>query len=217
MNIALAEKKTKKVLTEEDILASLDSAISAYNKKDFELIAPAPIKRSSKKTQSKEANEANLVNVTKTQKAKKIFTAKRKIKSTSTTKRKQTKAKGVSYIGNTVKKIKDVSFLYRRQLLTSSLAIIMMTFVGFTSYIAYAYIASNTDNVVEKVAQHLVLNVDEAPKVYIIQSEKSEIFQNPLFKGIQVGDNVLTYSKANRVVIYRSSEDKIVNIVTTQQ
>jgi hypothetical protein len=59
----------------------------------------------------------------------------------------------------------------------------------------------------------VLLPEGEQPKVYIIQSEKADLFTNPLFVGIKVGDNVLTYTKAGKVVIYRSGEDKIVNIV----
>ncbi len=106
---------------------------------------------------------------------------------------------------------------YKRHLVTTSLYLSLFIFVGLSTYAAYAYIAVGNTDIVQKVSAHVLLPFNETPKVYIIQSEKSEIFQNPLFKGIEVGDNVLSYVAAGKVYIYRSSLDKIINVVSASQ
>jgi hypothetical protein len=115
------------------------------------------------------------------------------------------------------KKFRYPAFLtkYNKQIFTVSLSLLMFGFVTFSSYIAYAYVSAPSQDVVSSVGKHIILPTGETPKVYIIQSDKSEAFQNPVFKGIEVGDNVLNYEKAGKVIIYRSKEDKIVNIVST--
>jgi hypothetical protein len=112
---------------------------------------------------------------------------------------------------------KNGSKKYGRFLLNTMLSLTMFGFVALSGYVAYAYVAGNNADIVGKVGNHIVLPTGETPKVYIIQSEKSEVFQNPLFKGIEVGDNVLNYSNAGKVIIYRSSEDKVVNVISTSE
>ena len=114
-------------------------------------------------------------------------------------------------------KTKDGLYFYRKELTTMSLAICMVLLVSYSSYIAYAYMAGGNNDIVAKVSSHMILPTNETPKVYIIQSDKSEIFQNPTFKGIQVGDNVLSYTNNGKIIIYRSKEDKIVNVVSTAE
>lgn len=105
--------------------------------------------------------------------------------------------------------------VYRKQIVTGLLTFSMFSFAAMSGYIAYAFVSSGDNNIVQQVGNHVVLPLSETPKVYIIQSEKSEIFKNPLFRGIEIGDNVLSYPDSGKVIIYRSSEDKIVNIVNT--
>jgi hypothetical protein len=115
-----------------------------------------------------------------------------------------------------VKKIGNYYNLQRKNFATGVLGLLMLGFVTGTTYVTYAYVSSGDGDLISKVGTHMMLPEHETPKVYIVQSEKADIFQNPSFKGIAVGDNVLTYSNAGKVVIYRSSEDKIVNIVNLQ-
>jgi hypothetical protein len=236
MNVA----KTQKNLSEVDILNSLENAISTYGVKDFTEITKKSLQNSTKAKRGRPAkvSVAEPVSQSKIKKAKllsenseeivtiikKDIPAKsmkpksiwRNIKLAKNTKK--TKA-----VANLKSKKSSVSSLgnyfnnYKKQMLTTGLAGAMVMFVAFSTYIAYAYVGSPNNDVVSKVGMHVVLPASESPKVYIIQSEKSEIFQNPLFSGIKVGDNVLTYSNAGKVYIYRSSEDKIVNIVNTTQ
>ncbi len=114
-------------------------------------------------------------------------------------------------------KVFNVYDLNKRGLGTVALALMMLFFVSVTTYVTYAYVTANNNDLVNNVARHIVLPEKDTPKVYIVQSEKADIFQNPSFKGIKVGDNVLTYTKSGKVIIYRSSEDKIVNIVNLNQ
>lgn len=213
MNQLTLEKSKKLNLTEEDILVSLDSAIKSYSKKDFApVLANISVKEiGEKKTKLKGKSKGKSKKKTKT---KGILSLKF-LKSKSKLKPKfeeEKKSKNKNVLG-----LQSIYTIYKKQIMTSALSIIMLGFVVFSSYIAYAYVAASSLDVVSKVSEHVVVPVGETPKVYIIQSEKSEIFQNPLFKGIQVGDNVLSYTNSNKVIIYRAAEDKIVNIVNTTQ
>jgi hypothetical protein len=105
------------------------------------------------------------------------------------------------------------NFAHKKNLMTGVLGLAMLGIITATTYVTYAYVSTRDEDLVSSVAKHVILPTDETPKVYIMQSEKADLFKNPLFKGIKVGDNVLTYSKAGRVIIYREGEDKIVNIV----
>lgn len=239
-DFAVAKKES---LTESDILASLESAISSYEKRDFEQIAKQSLtKTKGKRTRTKKVLEVPehieetivvenqyfeedpleaakiAIEEVKSQKKKAKTVKKAKSGKTKTAKRKRKGIFSRMRLAASVKNpAKGYASNYKRHLLTASLAIMMVGFVGFSSYMAYAYVSGNNADVVAKVGNHIILPQSETPKVYIVQSEKSEIFQNPLFKGIQVGDNVLSYTSSGKVIIYRSSEDKVVNIVNTSQ
>jgi hypothetical protein len=219
MNQLTEESKKHKHLTENDILKSLENAISAYSDNDFESIKSELPPRKLKKIKAKEQEEVKLANISKKKKSKKVKKSSKKSSRkykgifSLLSKRKRT----VLLPERTKGKSVGIISKYRRQLVSVALSLVMVSFVGLTSYVAYAYVTGSNNGIVEKVSAHVVLPIAESPKVYIIQSEKSEIFQNPLFKGIEVGDNVLSYPSTGKVVIYRSSLDKIVNIVNTTQ
>jgi hypothetical protein len=236
MNVA----KTQKNLSEVDVLNSLENAISTYGVKDFKEITKKSLQNSAKTKRGRPAKAlvTEPVSQSKIKKAKllsenseetvtiikkdipasgmkpksiwKNIKLGKKTKKTKTLTGSRTKTSSSSKLGNFFQ-------AYKKQMLTTGLSGAMIIFVAFSTYIAYAYVGAPSNDVVSKVGMHVVLPTTESPKVYIIQSEKSEIFQNPLFSGIKVGDNVLTYSNAGKVYIYRSSEDKIVNIVNTTQ
>jgi hypothetical protein len=219
MNQLTEESKKHKHLTENDILKSLENAISAYSDNDFESIKSELPPCKLKKIKAKEQEEVKLANISKKKKSKKVKKSSKKSSRkykgifSLLSKRKRT----VLLPERTKGKSVGIISKYRRQLVSVALSLVMVSFVGLTSYVAYAYVTGSNNGIVEKVSAHVVLPIAESPKVYIIQSEKSEIFQNPLFKGITVGDNVLTYTRAGKVYIYRGSDDKIVNIVNTTQ
>ena len=216
MNVAILDKKSAKKsktqINESDILTSLESAISSYNTKNFEQITRASIAKSKAPSRAKKnlaiARVEEIPEKVIKNKTKKSFFSK-KVKKISSKKNK------VNFL-----KFSTISAFfenYKKQFVAVGLSLVMVMFVAFSAYGAYAYVNSGNLDLVQKVGMHIILPAGETPKVYIIQSEKSEIFQNPLFAGIKVGDNVLTYTNAHKVIIYRSSEDKVVNIVNTTQ
>lgn len=235
-------------LSESDILASLETAISSYEKKDFHQIAKESLSKTkgAKRTKIKkvmqtpaQAIKETIVSeeqyfkedpleaalqVVEESKAKKTKSKNKKVKKSKVVRKNSGRGSGrrmllskLNIISPIKRGISGYASNYKRHVLTGALSLMMVGFVGFSSYMAYAYVSGNNGDVVQKVGSHVVLPTDETPKVYIVQSEKSEIFQNPLFKGIKVGDNVLSYSASGKVIIYRSSEDKVVNIVNTTQ
>lgn len=201
---ANSDKSTDKS-DEEKVLLSLDKAISDFAK--FQM----PKEKIKKKTGIATTKNIKQIKVTKKDLQKKDIINKDL--------NEKSEEKAEVFVSKSFKqnKSKDknskISKYYRRHFAAFSLVSIMLVLVGMSSYVAYAYVVNNENNLVKNVEKHLVLTTDESPKVYIVQSEKSEIFQNPLFSGIQVGDNVLNYTQAGKIVIYRSSEDKIVNVL----
>jgi hypothetical protein len=199
----------EKNLTEEEILNSLENTLSMYKTKSFESITKnslekaKPTKRKSKK--SKKTDEVFV----KSEKSKVI---KNKNRNTG---RGSIRRKIWEKFSKSPNFVYDQIHLYRREIFTGALGLVMVSLISYTTYTTYAFMSISNTDIVGKVSEHVVLPVDETPKVYIVQSEKSEIFQNPLFKGIALGDNVLSYEKSGKVIIYRSKEDKIVNIVST--
>ncbi len=125
---------------------------------------------------------------------------------------KKTKApKKSGYIKNVLSFFQN----YRRQFATVSLVAFAVVVVSLTSYAAYSSITLSNSDILGKVGSHVVLP-SGTPKVYIVQSEQSEFLKNPLFRDVRVGDNILNYENAGRVIIYRSKEDRVVNIVNTK-
>lgn len=126
---------------------------------------------------------------------------------------KRTKKTSKKFGFTSVKSIKKTLFKYQKQILTFSLSSAMVIFALFSSYIAYAYVVSDETNIISEVKKHAVLPLGETPKVYIVQSEKSEMYKNPFYGNPEIGDNVVVYETLGKVVVYRKTEGKIVNIV----
>jgi len=215
------DKQSKKI-QEDEILMSLENAISAYKTNSFEKIAKKSLAANGKVKRPK------VVGKVTSKKGMKFFeekyaeapVIKNKVKSKkvkSARKQKGYFKKIGAGIGNMRSGVGNFTSKYSKQLLTVSLCLIMLSFVSYSAYTAYAYMSGVNDDVLQKVGRHIVLPVTEVPKVYIVQSDKSEIFQNPLFAGIALGDNVISYPVAGKVIIYRSNDDKIVNVVNTSQ
>jgi hypothetical protein len=222
----------------EGVIKSLDSAVAERLKKDssFKDLSISSIEKA-RNERAKDTIKASSIKSTKQMKDKKGVQARiinkgsmdKTIKTKSKIKRQKANKQFISlglsrFITNSKKKyisnvfgsgIKSYTNYYKKEVITSLLVLTMLLFVGMSSYIAYAYVISAGGDVLSKVNDLVILPESEVPKVYIIQSEKSEIFQNPLFNGIKVGDNVLSYPQNGKVIIYRSGENKIVNIVNT--
>lgn len=219
----MTTEKNSKSIAVNEVLSSLESAISSYNKKDFTAITKNSLAKSkgnkrSVKAIKKEEQEEVLIKNSENKITSSILPKSFKIKKAKSRKIRHVRSFNLSskfkYLNIFFASIQN----YKKQIMTATLVSTMVLFVSISTYIAYAYVSSPSNlDLVGKVAIHMVLPTTETPKIYIIQSEKSEIFQNPLFAGIKVGDNVLTYASIGKVVIYRSSEDKIVNVVNTTQ
>lgn len=67
-----------------------------------------------------------------------------------------------------------------------------------------------TEELVKKVGQQTQLPADTLPVVQEVTDAQAVVKQVPSLKGIQNGDQILTYSGKNLFVIYRPSSDKII-------
>ncbi len=68
-----------------------------------------------------------------------------------------------------------------------------------------------TAALVDQVGKHTELPKDEQPTVATV-SDVSKLSNQTFFANAQNGDRVLIYSKAKKAILYRPSEDKIINI-----
>lgn len=246
MEQALKKNTNKKNNTETEVLLSLEKAISLLESTDFLSITKTRLARTKSPKRKKiienlikesitnpdiDLTNSNSFPIFSDEKEdepafqsekplKSKIIKKNNLKTKPTRKSKSGRRalfKKINFILPLRESIKGYSENYKKQFINLTLGLVMVAFTGFSTYIAYAYVSSNSGDLVEKVGAHVVLPVGETPKVYIIQSDKSEIFQNPLFTGIEVGDNVLSYTKSGKVIIYRNKVDKVVNIVNTTQ
>ena len=69
---------------------------------------------------------------------------------------------------------------------------------------------AETQNLVEKVAQHVELPTGEQPTVATV-SDVSKLSDQTFFAGAKNGDKVLIYTNAKKAILYRPSEDKVIN------
>lgn len=180
-------------------------------------VVPAKAKKARKK--SKATQKGNKINGFFGNRAKNVSreTLKSEVKTLEFTKSpywtKSSKRKAQRGGSKLMGRMFNLYNIYKKNAMTGALVVMMLGFVVATTYVTYAYVTSGDADLIGNVAKHVILPQSEQPKVYIIQSEKADLFSNPLFTGIKVGDNVLTYTNAGKVVIYRSSEDRVVNIV----
>jgi uncharacterized protein HemX len=70
---------------------------------------------------------------------------------------------------------------------------------------------AQTSTLVEKVSKHVELPTGEQPTVATV-SDVSKLSNQTFFANAKNGDKVLIYSKAKTAVLYRPSEDKVINI-----
>lgn len=104
------------------------------------------------------------------------------------------------------------------------MAIVLILAVGAAVffYLKYQDIQSKLNNpeivakqeaatLVEKVAQHIELPSDEQPTVATV-SDVSKLADQTFFASAKNGDKVLIYSKAKKAILYRPSDDKVINV-----
>lgn len=67
------------------------------------------------------------------------------------------------------------------------------------------------DAVVKKVGRHILLPTDEQPTLASV-SDVSKVSDQPFFAKAQNGDKVLVYTQARKAILYRPSEDIIIEV-----
>lgn len=54
----------------------------------------------------------------------------------------------------------------------------------------------------------------DTPKIFKVTDSEAEIFKNPIFKGVLIGDLVLIYQKLGKIVVFREIENKIISVIS---
>lgn len=67
-------------------------------------------------------------------------------------------------------------------------------------------------SLVAKVGNLMLLPTGETPVVATITDASSLKAQQPFYKDAQNGDMIMVYTKAERAIVYRPSENKIINV-----
>ena len=74
-----------------------------------------------------------------------------------------------------------------------------------------AAVQEQIQQVVDRVSKLMVLPADETPTIVTI-ANTNEIKNQPFFANTKPGDQVLMYPNAQRVVIYRPSDNRIIEV-----
>ncbi len=105
-------------------------------------------------------------------------------------------------------------FLFSLSLRTYLLLIIFMS--GTSIVIATLFTTgSPVASTVENVRTLVVGIADEEPIIYNVTDPQKIAGQGPLFKRLITGDTILHYRSAELIVFYRSSEEKIIAVMST--
>jgi len=76
--------------------------------------------------------------------------------------------------------------------------------------------ARESNDIVEKVRALVVVPEDEDPVIATVQDADKLAQEQPFYKNVQNGDTVLIYPRAQKAIIYRASEDILVNVGPVQ-
>src|SRR4051812_37626446 len=71
--------------------------------------------------------------------------------------------------------------------------------------------AAEVQKMLEEVGKHIVLPTDEVPTAAVV-SDLSKLKGQPFFERAALGDVVLVYANAKRVILWRPSAQKIVEV-----
>lgn len=88
------------------------------------------------------------------------------------------------------------------------LGLLTLSLVG---WLLYYFIFSKAPDPLENL-QKIVILPSETPVIYVI-SENADVLKNPVFAQARAGDKVFVFEKSAFMVIFRESEDKIVDVV----
>jgi len=97
------------------------------------------------------------------------------------------------------------------------LIIILTSFIGWKFYYQDKNLNNinisekERDDIISKVGKHIVLPTDEIPSLATV-SDVNQLKKYPFFAKAMKGDKVLIYSVSKKAILYRPSEDKILEV-----
>lgn len=89
--------------------------------------------------------------------------------------------------------------------------LLVLPILALLGWLLYYFIFSKTPDPLENL-QKIVILPTEIPVIYVI-SENADVLKNPVFAQARAGDRVFVFEKSALMVIFRESEDKIVDMV----
>lgn len=92
-------------------------------------------------------------------------------------------------------------------------------FTAYYFYSQYKFVTQNPDAVanvevdklVKTVGRLMELPTDEKPVISTVL-DKEKLMEQPFFKTVENGDKLLVYPKAMKIILYRPSVDKIIDV-----
>ncbi len=67
-------------------------------------------------------------------------------------------------------------------------------------------------SIVDAIGKHMLLPADETPAIATVTDAEALKKEQPFFKDANNDDRIVIYAKAERAILYRPSEDKIINV-----
>ncbi len=67
-------------------------------------------------------------------------------------------------------------------------------------------------SITESISRHMLLPADETPAIATVTDAEALKEEQPFFKDAQNDDKIVIYAEAERAILYRPSEDKIINV-----
>ncbi|MDO8583855.1 MAG: hypothetical protein Q7R83_01615 [bacterium] len=110
-----------------------------------------------------------------------------------------------------MQKGKTVALIIVSVLLVASLGGNLFLYVRSTPKQVAAQSDQEVARVVEQVGRLMVLPTDETPTIATVL-DPEKLKDQPFFANAKEGDRVLVYAKAKRVILFRSSENRIVEV-----
>ncbi len=93
--------------------------------------------------------------------------------------------------------------------------ILFLLIIGFAVYKTVDYFKpteiKNGDDVLERVGKIVALPGDETPSILTV-TDLEPLKDKPFFAEAKIGDKVLVFSKAGRVILYRPDTDKVIAV-----
>lgn len=109
----------------------------------------------------------------------------------------------------------------KRKLSSFVLVVLLLMAVGTAGYFFKQYrdvkknpsaaTIAETESLVKKVGVLITLPKDETPTIATV-SDKEKLKDQPFFKDAQKDDKLLIYTNAKQAIIYRPSQNKIINV-----